>query len=298
MRPLGSPLPGDRAHGITMPLPQSLKTLEDCARRYFGHAGKLQLFHQGQYPILRDQQLAQIRDGDTIILTWDDKKLTTKEVNQMLTTHQADFRVPPRTALVERVERPPAEAYVPHRVTEQTSYMASYTQQPFPEQMQAPCNPRDMYPVSHQHETGTSSYSAEFAAPAHPARPRGIRQSEETARNPKFDGETTYSTMYQPPKVTGAPGRPSASVRGYNLTEDRAGGHKFEGTSTYRSNFPPPAAQPGAKGAPMGGGDYKPARFGGSTSEYRQEYEKKEIVGPMITLMPEEGVEDIQYSPR
>jgi len=285
---LSRPLVGDTAHRVTVPLPSSLKVLHDSARRFFGYAGQLKLYLRGSFPIVNDRQLADIVDDDVIVITWDDKKLTDKQVSQMITTHQADFVVPARTPATERQPRPTAEPYIPHRVTEQTSYNSAYVELPL-EPVRNPCSPRDMFPTgANGKKTGTTSYSDEFVWRDAPRRPRGERPSDDGYRNPKFDGETTYNVMYTPYAVD-VPGRPGDRAGPSPLTSKPSGGAKFEGSTTYSSHYAPQPLAPRPKGAPDGDGDYMPHRFGNNTSEYRREYVEKGEPIPRIHLELEIG---------
>jgi len=312
-RPLTVALIGDSTHRVTVPLPPSLKVLNDAARRLFGYAGQLQLYLRGTFPIIRDQQLAQIQDGDVIVITWDDQPLSPKQVSQIISTHQADFVEPARREKPRRdtIEpRPPAEPYQAHRVTEQTSYNSSYVTQPL-QPIRSPCSPRDMFPASPNDvikaTTGTSSYADEYVWREGPPRPRGQRPSDDGYTNPPFESETTYNVMYTPPgtsslpgrsghpsdQSSGRPGHPSdqSSALGPNSTDRTTGGAKFEGTSTYRDQYKPMPLAPRPKGQhpDLFDDDYVPNRFGKETSEHRANYRGDQIPIFMVHLEPEVG---------
>jgi len=287
MQPLAEPLVGDGAYRITVPLPQSLKVLNDSARRFFGYTGQIRLYLRGVFPIVSDQQLNTIQDGDVIIITWDDKKLTNKQVSQMITTHQADFACPPRTEPLERTPRKP-EAYEPHRVTEQSAYASSYVRYD-PEPTQQACSPRDMFPPGHVadgRKTGTTSYTNDFPWKDAPERPRGLRHSDEPWKPGQFSGETTYNVMYTPQKIPGRPGNPR-----HQQPAPSEPPRKFEGSSTYREEFTPKPLAPGPKGYPGTlDDDYKPHRLGkDGCSEYGAQYLDKAIQNPRVHLEPEMG---------
>jgi hypothetical protein len=290
MRPLASPLQGDPAYRITVPLPPSLKVLNDCAQKHFGHPGRLNLYHKGAIPILRDQQLAQLQDGDLIVITWDDRRLSEKEVaslSSLVTTYATDYAIPARTASPARRPPEPSEPYVPYRVTEQTSYKSGYVRYPI-EECRFPCSPRDMFPVRHVStaETGRSSYADEFSRPEAPYRPRGMRRSDEPWKPSLFEGETTYKVMHTlcSADPAGPPSRHWASPKTAGPPV------KFEGTSTYRAHFNPQRLEKGRKGhSDVSDDQYTPHRLGKDNSEYRSEYVEREIVSARVHLEPELG---------
>merc|ERR1712070_881957 len=125
-----------------------------------------------------------------------------------------------------RQERPPqaSEPYVPYRVTEKSCYGTSFTELPM-EPLRHPCSPRDMFPTYvNGKETGRSSYADQYQWPAPAYRPKGDRPSDD-GRQPPFEGETTYRTMFTP--CTAAPaGR--TETRFDNSTLRTGGKVKFE----------------------------------------------------------------------
>jgi len=284
MQPLAEPLVGDSEYRVTVPLPGSLKALNDSARRFFGYAGCIRLYLRGVFPIVSDQQLATIQDEDIIVITWDDHKLTNKQVSQMITTHQSDFVVPPRTEPLERELRKP-EAYEPYRVTEQSAYTSSYVAHD-PEPTRQPCSPRDMaYTLGDDgRRTGTTSYSHDYPPRALPQQPRGMR-TDDPGRSGQFSGETTYNVMHTPQQL---PGRPSPR---HPANPSLQFPRKFEGSTTYSDHFTEKPLTPGPKGCP-GIDDYEPHRLGNNTTEYKREYLEKSTHNPRVHLEPEVGKMD------
>lgn len=259
------------------------------ARQYFGYAGHLGLYLRGVFPLVQDQQLEAIEDGDVIVVTWDDKRLTNKQVSQMITTHQADFVTPALEQPRERRPSEPSQPYVPYRVTEQTAYTSAYVRQPV--ERVPPCGPRHMFPrTDNGKPTGTTSYTDEYVWRDPLYRPKGERPSDEP-RNPRsFEGETTYNTMYTP-CVTNPPVAPGQR---HNWPSPKAGDSKskFEGISTYRDHYVPKPLSPYPKGHPDLFDDSTPPAverpFQGE-SEYRSTYVAREILSPRVHLEPEMG---------
>jgi hypothetical protein len=280
----GPPLVGDASYRVTIPIPKSLKVLDACAEKYFGHSGELKLYHRGLYPILDDAQLASVQDGDFIIVTWGDQKLSTKQVAQMVSTYIEDY-VPQRIEPRPNRRSPAAEPFIPHRVTEQSSYASNFVRHEV-ELQQPPCSPRNMIPAPSPVPTGRTSYADEFVWRDALQRPRGTRQSDDPWKPSQFNAETTYNSMYTvPPKET--QGESASSRRGSApLSSDRVA--RFEGTSTYRDHYPAQKLQAPPKGQPNLFEEYTPYHMK-TTSEYRSEFVQKELHTPSVHLEPELG---------
>lgn len=82
---------GDPKQRVTVPMPSSLHELEKRAVRLFGNQGKLKLYHRGITQITDPEQLAQVGDGDVVVVTLDDRRLTQGEVRTLLSTSHAEY---------------------------------------------------------------------------------------------------------------------------------------------------------------------------------------------------------------
>lgn len=292
---------GDRTHRVTTALPHSLQELNKKAQEHFGHKGTLKLFHRGRTLITKDQQLAQIQNGDVVVITWDGKKLTPEDVSRMVSTHMRDF-VPHKPGggapqLFRTVDAP----LEPLPFQGISDYTTNYIKHRV-------CPPKGRKRPSSQASVRTrpngpppcSSYTAAYIP--HKVRPRTpIRGFPESGNGvvltPKpFRGESSYARDYVTPRrpraITPGPGgsRPGEEKQ----TPDRP----FQGVTTYTAEYIEwPLLNPdGSNNRPRSAFDtvHKMPPLEG-LSEYQREYLKKEarrraLIHLEPELRDEEGV--------
>jgi len=268
-----------------VPLPRSFQELQNKAARLFGN-GELKMYHHGILPIQDPSQMSKIQDGDVVVVTLGDRRLTSKEFARLLqTTNQRDYVEHPLSVpKAPVVKTPPKLPAVPLPFDGVTSYKSEYVKHPLSKREAAAKPASTWTPL--KSSTGKSTYEeqypwrdvplSEIRAPL-PSREATRRKSE------PFTGCTSYMRDYVKPPMepkkpeTASPARP----------RPRAASLPFEGKSTYEAEYtkkplsPRPSQSLGPKVSTL-----EPLPFQGS-SEYQHEFLKKESHQPRIYLEPE-----------
>jgi hypothetical protein len=257
---------------VTVPMPRSLMDLQDRAMHLFGNNGELKLFHHGK-PIKDPQQLAGVHNGDTVVVTWDDRRLTPAEFSQLLTTQQADYvqhPLPPKAPTSKALP-----VVTPRPFEGRSSYQEEYTKLPV-------CKrgligkPADSWKPT-ESATGNTSYAEEF--PWHdavPARRQRALSMDTSRESHPFIAQTSYMQEFVKPP----PGQKTTATRPRPRTPQAL---PFEGVSTYEAEYvehPNVETIRQVRPLPV---KHEALPFEG-TSEYRNEFLKKEVEQAVIHL--------------
>jgi len=280
---------GDSNQRVTVPLPRSIHELQNRAAKLFGHNGKLRMFHHGMVPIHDPSQLSNIKDGDVVVITWDDRRLTKGEFAELLqTTNQRDFVKHPLSKPVAPVQSAQSNLPLIHHPFEgATSYTSEYVKHPLAkrEPVEKPWQPSRLRSPQ-KGQTGSSSYADEY--PWHDVclsdtRQRHLSRDAPRPKSEPFVGCTSYMQDYVKPPPQ--PKRVSTPSRPRPRTANMA---PFQGQSTYLAEYTEKALPTLLAKRPNACDDVakKPVPFEGS-SDYQQNFIQHKEIHPMIHLEPE-----------
>lgn len=232
------------------------------------------MYHHGMVPIHDPSTLVNVKDGDVIVVTLDDRRLTPKEVTKLLSTHQSDFvahALPEKRALRTHA-LPEVLPFDGH-----SSYKSEFVKHP-------DCRRKAMAPSdvewSNRPFDANTTYKDQF--PWHQAQARRrqcnpLGCSLGGASSVPFDGNSSYAADFKAlPLSARSSLRPVDAV----LT-----GQPFEGASSYDTAY---------KQHPLGAAKtcrpptsrLDPLPFQGCT-EYTSEYPGKSVPQPLVHLEPE-----------
>lgn len=256
---------GDSNQRITVPLPRSLHELQKRAEQHFGHSGELKMYHHGTVPILRPEQLSRIRNGDVVVVTWNNRRLNDRELADLLKTTSQAFYVehplPKRKPQAAAQELPPS---LP--LDGITEHKAEYVKHPLSARERAM---RPLHSWSPRTEpTGKTTYEDKYLWPAlqsvvkrspmvdefnwdtgpfqghtqymqdyvmHPIKPRGempSRPRPRSASHVPFEGKSTYAAEYTE--------KPLATRTSCHAKISKREWMPFEGASHYQTNYVAP----------------------------------------------------------
>lgn len=223
-----------------MPLPSSLKQLEVCAERhFFGHPGKLKLYHKGKSLITSDEQIRDVRPDDTIVVTWDGRPLDGNEVKGLLTAYQSHFParevktpVVPKRTDPKNLRCPPPDGQ--ERCSTYSSAFPSRPRAPVQHQTWEKSSPEPYVGLSHRpmhftrdaplaaedqaaHAGPQTSYAEHFpdrSGPSSATRP-ARRWEHGQVKPASLQDQTTYGDMFTVRQESSAPGagNPNLSQR-------------------------------------------------------------------------------------
>jgi hypothetical protein len=234
-RPSGnsSRITGDSQQRVTVPLPRSFQELQNKAVRLFGNGGELKMYHHGLLPIQDPSQLSKIQDGDVVVVTLGDRRLTSKEFARLLlTTNQRDDVEHPLSTPKAPVVKPkPKLPAVPLPFDGVTSYQSNYVKHPLDKyKPEAAAKPASTW-TPQKSSTGKSTYEEQYPWRDAPVSEiRALLPSREATRRKSepFTGCTCYMQDYVKPPMepkkpeTASPARP----------RQRAASLPFQGTSS------------------------------------------------------------------
>jgi len=258
-------------------MPNSLSELSCSAEQHFGHPGTLKMYHKGVTPMTRDQQLLRVKHNDVMVCTWDDKPITQRDLTQMITTHQADF-VAKQTEAPARRSRAVKEPYVPHKLTETSSYKQDFLNHGFTPREEMPLSASAPLP-SQSEPLGRSSYADAFPWHKNERKQPKPREVAQPWRPAPFEGNSSYKNQYSWPEQQraapmDAPPPPEPTP--------------FEGSSTYQDHYPvkPLPKAPAGRREPV---PYKPHSLGNYATEYKSLFVHSPRDPTLIHLEPEKG---------
>jgi hypothetical protein len=79
------------ARRVTMVAPKSLYSLQARAKWLFGRDGCLRFYHHGVVPIQDPSHFAQVREGDLVVATWNERKVGACEFANLTSTTHATY---------------------------------------------------------------------------------------------------------------------------------------------------------------------------------------------------------------
>jgi hypothetical protein len=277
-----SNISGDSRQRITVPMPRSLHELQGRATQLFGHNGELKMYHHGSVAIEDPSQLNKIQNGDVVVVTWNNRRLTKREFAELLeTTNQRDFvKHPLPKKEIRASSQVPQMPSIP--LDGVTSYKSEYVRHPLAKR-EACAKPSQSWSPPKE-PTGKSTYEDQFpwrdpqlaVRQPQPQKVDGSRRKSEP-----FTGCTSYMQDYvvHPPKPRierSTPARP----------RPRSASHiQFQGTSTYESEYTrkPILARTPQKPTAL---RLETLPFEGS-SDYQSSYVNHRVERPMIHLEQE-----------
>jgi hypothetical protein len=268
---------GDSKQRVTVPMPRSIHELQNRAVRLFGHGGELNMYHHGTALIQDPSHLGHIQDGDVVVVTWNDRRLTPKEF-AALTTNQSDFVEHP---LPNKAPAPKSPTKLPPVVPFDavTSYKSEYVRHPLSKR-DVLAKPPHMW-VPPKGATGKSTYEEQFPwrDPAPENRSQPPSRETDRRKSEPFTGCTSYMHDYlAPPPKPRAERSVAPRPRPANIVP-------FQGKTTYEAEFTEkPLSAPRPQQPKLSTLEDLP--FEGS-SEYQNEYMRKRVSQPMIHLEPE-----------
>eukprot|EP00927_Polykrikos_kofoidii_P024573 TRINITY_DN22318_c0_g1_i2.p1 TRINITY_DN22318_c0_g1~~TRINITY_DN22318_c0_g1_i2.p1 ORF type:complete len:297 (-),score=47.25 TRINITY_DN22318_c0_g1_i2:54-944(-) len=276
---------GDARRRVEMPMPRSLREIQQAASRNFGQPGRLpqKFYHFGVTAINHNEHVKCLEDEDVIVVSLQDAAPAAKFG---ITTHQADFVPKPLEAWSSPSPQPRGETLPFEAVT---SYSRDFTARPASAQRRRPRAHAAFSKMSGRSTpepfTARTTYADHF--PGYTA--DGGKQLVSAANMPqplpntRFDAETTHQADYK---------RHHVVPQLVNTRIDVPMGHRpFEGTTSYADQFSAKQGEPFPKTRRPGDSSAYTANrppFRGC-SEYNREYLEKVAHRPMrIFLEPEE----------
>lgn len=263
-------------------MPRSFHELQHKAVQLFGHSGELKMYHHGSVEIESPAQLSKVQNGDVVVVTWNNRRLTDREFADLLkSTNQRDFIEHPLPK--KRLEVPttmPKMASIPFDGA--SSYKSEYVKHPLAKRESMPKASLSWSPP--KEPTGKSTYEDQFPwrDPEFPIRhPSQQKEESSRRRSEPFAAHSSYMQDYvaHPPKPRSERSMP-ARPRPKSATHT-----PFQGKSTYESEYTekPLSARTRCQPKPF---RLDPLPFEGS-SHYRTNYVNHTIERPMIHLEPE-----------
>lgn len=267
---------GDSSQRVTVALPKSLDELQSRASMLFGKGcGRVRMYHHGMVPIRDLATFSSVKDGDVVVITLDNRRLTPREVTKLLSTNHSDFvehPLPERRINIEkqrRLEALPFEG--------RSSYTTDFVKHPH-------CRRPATVPTDVRHGLGsafdaTTTYRDQYPWPkpqVSAARCPAAGSNIEGIGAP-FDSSTSYNTDFVPhPLTSRVPVRPLSA---------RRPSQPFEGVSSYNAEY---KKHPFAKNTLCrpNARQMDAVPFQGLT-EYTCEYPEKRVPLPVIHLEPE-----------
>lgn len=268
-----------------MPLPRTLRELQLRAERLFGGSGRLRIFRRGGEAIKDSRQLADLHDGDVVVVTWDDRRLCDAEIAGLMTTHQAHYvehHVPRQPLLGPRLPAVPTPS--PAKFDDRTAYKGAYVWHP-PSTRQ-PLGRPDIALKQSNGCVGRSTYALTFLGlPAQRAEawPDDPRRGSWQGNGARLEGTTSYMRDFPPHDPQEPPG---LLKHADNMLP--VGGIAFEAGTTYEAHFGDIA--PPKPRTPFRPPDWQPQQgaFQGAT-EYQDKYlsrSREGALGPVLHIEP------------
>jgi hypothetical protein len=227
-------------------LPYSLEELENTATKLFGKHGALR-FHKGETGrrIQSYEELRSSKNGEKIVVTWDDRKLTPAEMSYLLSSYQVDYPHHPVQPVVKARNSEMQASKVPLAALAKEDHYeeaSSLYQDSFQGRRcvleKNPARPSRAAPMSLNFKTGDTTYKELYThhpggskSKAYPEAPGGL-----AVGRARWHEGSTYNTHYQWYR----PKEPlSAEKR--RKEDDLPQRLPFEGVSSYMQNFATPA---------------------------------------------------------
>jgi len=265
------PVVGNPDRRSKLARPFSIEELECKAAELFGKHAALRFSYKGGKAITDYEELKSVGHGDTIVVTWDDRKLSPAELSYLTTRYQMDYikhPVQPRPPARKLADEMVSRANGHESKMEGTShYRDAFTKHP-PQPTREPLSrPPNEY-VKRIGTTGKSTYKELF--PAHPPEPARmvppLPGALEINRVQRKDG-TTYVDHYPWPQAKPPP------ADALSASEETKAVRRlpFEGVTSYTQAFTAyPDPRPRTSCRP---GSAKQVQMSQpSITEYRKEY--------------------------
>lgn len=237
------------------------------------------MYHNGNTPIQDPSALYNVRHGDVIVVTLDDRRLTQKEVSQLLSTHRSDFvehPLPEKSAPVQKYapfhsmpfdgHSTSATTYVDHGLDCRRKAVVPKESTGTSDVFDATSTYKDQFPWHKPQAQSPGKYRDQF------------RRSYNRGTVVPFDASSSYAADFVPQPLP-----PRSSLRPASA---RRPSHPFEGVSSYDAAYkthPLPRASTSCRPRT---GRLEPLRFEADTEHARQ-YTKKRLPRDMIYLEPE-----------
>jgi hypothetical protein len=266
---------GDTTKRVTVNLPKSLDELQNRATVLFGKGcGRIRMYHHGVAPIRDLAAFSNVKDGDVVVITLDNRRLTPREVTKLLSTNHADYVEHPLPEKRAPMAKP--QGLEPLAFEGRSSYTSDYVKHPY---VRRPATvPADIAQYGSTFDA-TTTYRDQFPWPKPAVRARRCAAPATSIEGlgAPFDSSTSYNTDFVPhPLDARVPVRPSSA---------RRPSQPFEGASTYNSEFTKHPLSRRIMCRPTAS-RLESGKFQGLT-EYTCEYPEKLVPKQILHLEPE-----------